>query len=299
MKRFAPSIASSFDFNSNCAYPPTTSLASVKGPSFTMSLPPETRTLVPLADGRRPPLPSIVPALTASSLSFPMASINSLGGKPHFSADLTIIMNRIVTPLLCVFAFRFGAGFPVRLRTGPQSWLYCNVERGPAKSTCLATSFRLAQGGNLPRLRLLGGCLGTQLLFLFPELGSKLRTEVLRLEHLANLNLGFPFMGTRAAFDPLDRLFHRPHLPQPEAGDQLLGLGECPVDHGPLLSREPHALALRTRVEPLAGEQHAGFHQLFVVLPHFGKELLLRQNARLRVLVGLDYHQESHCYVSF
>src|SRR6202140_1391071 len=77
-----------------------------------MSLPPETRTLVPLADGRRPPLPSIVPALTASSLSFPMASINSLGGKPHFSADLTIIMNRIVTPLLCVFVFRLGAGFP-------------------------------------------------------------------------------------------------------------------------------------------------------------------------------------------
>src|SRR5882762_1509346 len=299
MKRNAPSIASFFDFKSKTAYPPTTSLASVKGPSIAVTLPPESRTRVLAAVGASPPLAIIVPALMASSLSFPMASINSLGGKPHFSADLTIIMNRIVTPLLCVFAFRFRAGFPVRLRTGPQSWLYCNVERGPAKSTCVATSFRPAQGGNLPRLRLLGGCLGTQALFLRPELGSKLGTEVLRLEHLANLNLGFPFMGTGAALDPLDRLFHRPDLPQPEAGDQLLGLGGGRVDHSTVPSRETDALALRTRVEPLGGEQHAGFHQLFVVLPHFGKELLLRQSARLRVLVGLDYHHESHCCVSF
>src|SRR6266851_8495129 len=51
--------------------------------------------------------------LTASSLSFAMASINGLGGKPHFSADLTIIMNRMVTPLLCVFLFFHSrAAFP-------------------------------------------------------------------------------------------------------------------------------------------------------------------------------------------
>src|SRR6266700_7104168 len=97
MKRLAPSMASSFDFNSNCAYPPTTSLASVNGPSITVTFPPESRTRVPVAVGRSPPLPIIVPALTAASLSFPMASINGLGGKPKFSADLTIIMNRIVT----------------------------------------------------------------------------------------------------------------------------------------------------------------------------------------------------------
>src|SRR2546425_7528679 len=40
MKRNAPSIASAFDFSSKTAYPPTTSLASVKGPSIRGYLPP-------------------------------------------------------------------------------------------------------------------------------------------------------------------------------------------------------------------------------------------------------------------
>src|SRR3989441_3598025 len=166
--------------------------------------------------------------------------------------------------------------------------------RRPPRSTLFpyTTLFR-------SRLRLLGSYLGAQALFLLPELGGRLGTEDAGLEPLANLNPGFPLMGVGAALAPFDRLFHRPHLPQPEAGDQLLGLGEGPVDHGSIPSREPDALAFRTRVEPFGGEQHTGFHQLFVVLPHFGKELLARQNPRLRVLVGLDYHHESHWHVSF
>src|SRR6267378_7646358 len=136
MKCKAPLIASSFDFNSKTAYPPTTSLASVKGPSTVVSCPREIRTRVLIDVGASPPLAIIVPFLFASSLSFAMASMSSLGGGPEFfSDDLTSIINRIVPPLLCVFVFRFGAGFPVRLRPGLQSWLYCNVERGPAKST--------------------------------------------------------------------------------------------------------------------------------------------------------------------
>src|SRR2546429_63336 len=141
---------------------------------------------------------------------------------------------------------------------------YLHLERGASKSTSSETYFRPVQARGLSGLRFLGGCLSTQALLLRPEIGSKLGTEVLCLEHPANLNLGFPFMRTGAAFDPLDCLFHRSHLPQPEAGDQLLGLGEGPVDDSPFLSREPDALALRTRVEPLGGEQHASFHQLFV-----------------------------------
>ena len=50
-------------------------------------------------------------------------------------------------------------------------------------------------------------------------------------------------------------------------------------------------------MEPLGGEHHASLHQLFVVLPHFGKELLVRENARLGVLVGFDQHHESHLHV--
>src|SRR5713101_1289038 len=46
----------------------------------------------------------MLPALLASWLSLSMASISSLGGWPKRSADLTIIMNFMVTsPLLLVF----------------------------------------------------------------------------------------------------------------------------------------------------------------------------------------------------
>src|SRR5437870_8938321 len=108
MKRNAPSIASFFDFNSKTAYPPTTSLASVKGPSIAATCPRESRTRVLTAVGASPPLATIVPALTASSLSFAIASMSSLGGGPEFSACLTNIMNRIV---LSPFSFRLGAKF--------------------------------------------------------------------------------------------------------------------------------------------------------------------------------------------
>src|SRR5437667_2615987 len=108
MKRNAPSIASFFDFNSKTAYPPTTSLASVKGPSIAATCPRESRTRVLTAVGASPPLATIVPALTASSLSFAIASMSSLGGGPEFSACLTNIMNRIV---ISPFSFRLGAKF--------------------------------------------------------------------------------------------------------------------------------------------------------------------------------------------
>src|SRR5437899_6660958 len=101
MKRSAPSIASSLDFKSKIAYPPMTSLASVNGPSISVSCPRESRTRVLAAVGASPPLATIVPALTASRPSLSIASIKAWGGRPELSEDLTIIMNRIVTsPLI-------------------------------------------------------------------------------------------------------------------------------------------------------------------------------------------------------
>src|SRR2546422_2918145 len=79
-------------------------------------------------------------------------------------------------------------------------------------------------------------------LLLLPELGLECGTEVLGLEHLANLDLGAVTEG--GPLDPRDRFLLRLHLPQPEAGDQLLRLGEGPVDHRPLASREPDARPL-------------------------------------------------------
>src|ERR1700704_38516 len=81
-----------------------------------------------------------------------------------------------------------------------------------------------------PRLRL--RCLPLQLLAhtLLPllDLGSGHSAKVSRLKHSTNLDLGSPV--ERSALEPLDRLFHRPHLPQPEAGDQFLRFRERPVD---------------------------------------------------------------------
>src|SRR5215813_1808014 len=85
-------------------------------------------------------------------------------------------------------------------------------------------------------LQLLG--LRTHTLLLLPELGRELCSKVLRFEHLANFDLGFSLHGVWAALDPIDRLCHRLHLPQPETGNQLLRLGEGPVNDSPLASRK-------------------------------------------------------------
>src|SRR5258708_40214574 len=120
MKAMAPSSASFFDLYSRTANPPTTSLASVKGPSIARTCPFESRTRVLVAVEASPPLTTIVPALTASSPSFAITSMNPLGGGPWFSECLTIIMNRIATPLLCIFVFFLQGCIPGRHRPGGQ-----------------------------------------------------------------------------------------------------------------------------------------------------------------------------------
>src|SRR5580704_8804704 len=113
MKDRAASTAASFDFNSNSASPPIISLASVNGPSVTVTCPPDSRTLAPAEVGSSPPLPSSVPFLIASSLSLPMASINCFGGAPCPSLCFTIIMYRIViSPCAPRLANRFLSGRP-------------------------------------------------------------------------------------------------------------------------------------------------------------------------------------------
>src|SRR5690242_12655225 len=101
------------------------------------------------------------------------------------------------------------------------------------------------------------GHLGPETLFLLPELRRERLAEILRLEDLANLDLGVVAVGVvdqaeRGPLDPFDRLFLRLHLPDPEPRDQLLGLGERAIDHGPLRSGDPYADALRARLQSLA-----------------------------------------------
>src|SRR5439155_16651532 len=79
----------------------------------------------------------------------------------------------------------------------------------------------------------LRGHLGADSLLLLPDLPARVAGgEILGLEHLAQLDLG-PAVERRP-LEPFDRLVLRLHLPEPEAGDQLLRLAEGPVGDGAL-----------------------------------------------------------------
>src|SRR5256886_1266714 len=137
--------------------------------------------------------------------------------------------------------------------------------------------------------------LGAQPLLLLAELRLERGTEVVRLEHLANLH--FALLEGRP-LQPFDRLVQRFHLPQPETGDQLFRLGERPVDHRTLAAGEPEPWALGARLEPLAGEEHAGFLQFLIELAHLGQDLFVRKHARFRLLVRLHDDHDSHRRIS-
>src|SRR5262249_9100389 len=111
------------------------------------------------------------------------------------------------------------------------------------------------------RVGALGGA-ARRLLFLLGELFADLavmldriaRREILELEELADLDLAVALVRIGAALDPLDRLLQRLDLEDPVAGDQLLGLGERPVDDGALGAGEAYARALGARLQPGAFE---------------------------------------------
>jgi hypothetical protein len=67
--------------------------------------------------------------------------------------------------------------------------------------------------------------------------------EVFGLEDLANLYVGVAYVENRTALDPLDGLFERLDLPEPEAGDEFLAFGEGAVGDGAVLAGEVDASA--------------------------------------------------------
>src|SRR4026207_1099726 len=69
-------------------------------------------------------------------------------------------------------------------------------------------------------LPLLAGHLLTNSIFLLSQFWRELVAEVGCFKHLTNLN--FFIIIERSALQPLDRLFFRLHLPEPEAGNELL-----------------------------------------------------------------------------
>jgi hypothetical protein len=134
-----------------------------------------------------------------------------------------------------------------------------------------------------------------QLLLLLAQLGRQLLAEVVGLEDGPQLD--DPVRAGRVARDPLrpfECLLDRLHLPDPVAGEQLLRLGERPVDHLLLGAREVDARALRARMQPVACEHHARLHQLLVELHHVLEQLRAGHHPRLALLGRLDQHHHSH-----
>src|SRR5438128_9702059 len=150
----------------------------------------------------------------------------------------------------------------------------------------------------------LGGRLGPQALVLLPQLRRVRGPELFRLDHLTDLNLertqaSLQFRrlraagGPRAALQPLDRFFLRLHLPEPVAGDQLLGLRKGTVDHRRPPAGEPDARPFRAGVQAVGRKHHAGLDQLLVVLPHLLAQPLGGHDARLGFLVRLHHYHDS------
>src|SRR5215475_12260787 len=79
-----------------------------------------------------------------------------------------------------------------------------------------------------------GGDFAAQSFLLFPGLGRKVLAEIGCLKKRTDLQLRIAGHGIRAALHPLDRLFHRAHLPDPVSRHQFLGLGKRSVDDSPL-----------------------------------------------------------------
>src|SRR3954471_15694621 len=105
------------------------------------------------------------------------------------------------------------------------------------------------------------GRLFTDPVFLFGKLRRECLAEVGCLEHRADFDLAWTGHRIGAALHPLHSFSHVLDLPEPEASDYLAGLGKGPVDDGALRAVKGHALAVRGRVQTLAGQEDTGTDQ--------------------------------------
>ena len=74
--------------------------------------------------------------------------------------------------------------------------------------------------------------LSSEMYFVLDLLFGQDGCEFFHLKDLADFDFGVAGLRVGATLDPLDGLFEGLDLPEPEAGDELLGLGEGAVDDG-------------------------------------------------------------------
>jgi hypothetical protein len=82
-----------------------------------------------------------------------------------------------------------------------------------------------------------------------------------------SISLG-PGMGLGQRFTQANRLVDVLDFPEPEAGDQLAGLGERTVDDRTAGTIERNTLALRGGLEAVGDEHDAGIAQLIIEFAH-------------------------------
>src|SRR5262245_40664169 len=115
-QRRAHSSASSIERTCQIQKPATSSFVSENGPSMTVRFVPENRTRLPFELGWRPSPASMMPALTSSSLKFPMSVSSFWSGSTPASEALsafTITRTRIVRS---PSAFEWSTGSRLRAR---------------------------------------------------------------------------------------------------------------------------------------------------------------------------------------
>jgi hypothetical protein len=117
---------------------------------------------------------------------------------------------------------------------------------------------------------------GAEVFFLLNFFRGEGGCEVFELRNLADLYVAFAFV-VGASFGPLDRLFQRLDLPEPDAGNEFLAFGA--VSDGALLAREVDAGAFRRGVKTIVAYQNSGFQELVVEFDQVGHELGIGHSA--------------------
>src|SRR5580704_14181106 len=142
----------------------------------------------------------------------------------------------------CFFSFSTSSSFTLR-----PNLYFSNMQRATDR-TSLDT---FVQVGLF--LRCSSCHLSAEVFFLLNFFVVEGRCEVFGLHDLADLYVGVAFVGVGASLDPLDGLFERLDLPEPEAADEFLAFGEGAVGDGAVLAGEVDAGAFGGGVKAVVG----------------------------------------------
>src|SRR5450631_501866 len=119
-------------------------------------------------------------------------------------------------------------------------------------------------------------------------------SKVFHFKELTNLDVGCPWHGIRATFDPGDGLVERVHLPNPISRHKILCVREWPHGHGAVLSGKGNTRALRTCLAAIRHKEHAGVDQVLIEFAHVLRKLRTRHDAGFGISGRFNDDHETH-----